>query len=283
MNTLPEHSSFKTSDGVELAWLESGSGPTLLMLPGWSQSAAMFREQFAGLSDRFHCIALDHRGHGESERPDHGYRISRLACDVREFIEFRGLRDITMLGHSMGASVMWGYWDSYGGDRLTRLVIDDEPSVLTLKGTESKQAATDAGEIFPWTTLVETCDGLVAPAPIEFTRGMIENMLSDQLSADIHEWILAENLKFPRKHAATLLFNHSLQDWRDVMPRIDLPTLIITGKASVVPWRSQAWIHSVITGSRLEIFEEKRGGHHFAFLENPSRFNKLIAEFISQS
>ena len=42
MNTLPEHSSFKTSDGVELAWLESGSGPTLLMLPGWSQSAAMF-------------------------------------------------------------------------------------------------------------------------------------------------------------------------------------------------------------------------------------------------
>ena len=52
MNTPPKHSRFKTSDGVELAWLESGSGPTLLMLPGWSQSAAMFHEQFAGLSDR---------------------------------------------------------------------------------------------------------------------------------------------------------------------------------------------------------------------------------------
>lgn len=109
MRPTPQRHSFKNGDGVDLSWLESGSGPTLLMLPGWSQSAAMFREQFADLSDRFHCLAQDHRGHGERERPDHGYRISRLARDLREFIEHRELDDITLLGHSMGASVMWGY------------------------------------------------------------------------------------------------------------------------------------------------------------------------------
>ena len=157
----------------------------------------MFREQFAGLSDRFHCLALDHRGHGESSRPAHGYRISRLAQDVREFIEHRELDEITLLGHSMGASVMWGYWDLHGGDRLSRMIIDDEPSVLTLKDTESTASAVDAGEIFPWSTLIETCDSLVAPDPIGFTRTMIENMLSDQLKPKAHEWILAENLKFP--------------------------------------------------------------------------------------
>ena len=103
------------------------------------------------------------------------------------------------------------------------MIIDDEPSVLTLKDTESESAATDAGEIFPWQTLVETCDSLVSPDPAGFTRTMIENMRSDQLSSADHDWILAENLKLPRRHAATLLSNHSLQDWRDVMPRIDLP------------------------------------------------------------
>jgi hypothetical protein len=92
--------------------------------------------------------------------------------------------------------------------------------------------------------LIETCDSLVSPDPIGFTRTMIENMLSDQLKPKVHEWILAENLKLPRAHAATLLFNHSLQDWRDLIPRIDLPTLIITGRKSVVPWRSQAWIQA---------------------------------------
>ncbi|MFB0986598.1 MAG: alpha/beta hydrolase, partial [Phycisphaerales bacterium] len=166
----PVRDSFRTSDGVELSWLESGEGPTLLMLPGWSQSAAMFKEQIAGLSGRFHCLALDHRGHGESGRPGYGYRISRLAQDVREFIQHRKLDEITLLGHSMGASVMWGYWDLFGGDRLVRMVIDDEPSVLTLKDTESTDSAEDAGEIFPWPTLVETCDSLVSPDPIGLTK-----------------------------------------------------------------------------------------------------------------
>ena len=46
----------------------------------------------------------------------------------------------------MGVSVMWGYWDLYGGDRLARMVIDDEPSVLTLKDTESAESAVEAGE-----------------------------------------------------------------------------------------------------------------------------------------
>ena len=135
----------------------------------------------------------------------------------------------------------------------------------------------------PWPTLVETCDSLVAPDPVGFTRSMIENMLSDQLSPEDHEWIIAENLKFPRRHAATLLFNHSLLDWRDVMPRIDLPALVITGRSSVVPWASQAWIHSVIQGSRLKIFETKQGGHHFAFLENPEGFNDLVASFMMET
>ena len=68
-----------TNDGVRLHYVERGSGAPLVMIPGWSQTAAQFEHQTAGLSARRRVIAMDMRGHGESEKPEHGYKIQRLA------------------------------------------------------------------------------------------------------------------------------------------------------------------------------------------------------------
>lgn len=271
---------FQTSDGVQLSWLEAGSGQTLLMLPGWSQSAALFRDQFEGLSDQFHCLALDYRGHGESEKTDHGYRISRFAQDVQELLEHLQLGQVTLLGHSMGASVIWAFLDVFGSDQLSGIVIDDQSAAMTLLEDESQSEIENAGAIFPWDQLNQICASLKSPDADQVTQSLMDNMLSDQISSADRDWIMAENLKFPRHHAATLLFNHSTQDWRDLITRIQIPTLIIGGESSVVPEVSQRWIHSQIPNSLMEIFPTDAGGHHFAFLENPDRFNILLIEFL---
>lgn len=271
---------FQTSDGVQLSWLEAGSGQSLLMLPGWSQSAALFRDQFEGLSDQFHCLALDYRGHGESEKTDHGYRISRFAQDVQELLEHLQLGQVTLLGHSMGASVIWAFLDVFGSDQLSGIVIDDQSAAMTLLEDESQSEIENAGAIFPWDQLNQICASLKSPDADQVTRSLMDNMLSDQISSADRDWIMAENLKFPRHHAATLLFNHSTQDWRDLIMRIQIPTLIIGGESSVVPEVSQRWIHSQIPNSLMEIFPTDAGGHHFAFLENPDRFNIVLIEFI---
>ena len=271
---------FQTSDGVQLSWLEAGSGQSLLMLPGWSQSAALFRDQFEGLSDQFHCLALDYRGHGESEKTDHGYRISRFAQDVQELLEHLQLGQVTLLGHSMGASVIWAFLDVFGSDQLSGIVIDDQSAAMTLLEDESQSEIENAGAIFPWDQLNQICASLKSPDAEQVTRSLMDNMLSDQISSADRDWIMAENLKFPRHHAATLLFNHSTQDWRDLIMRIQIPTLIIGGESSVVPEVSQRWIHSQIPNSLMEIFPTDAGGHHFAFLENPDRFNIVLIEFI---
>jgi len=272
--------SFLTSDGVRLNWLEAGDGTPLVMLPGWSQSAALFREQFKGLSDHMRCIALDHRGHGESDKPEHGYRINRLARDLQEFITYCNLEGIVMMGHSMGSSVIWSYIESFGTKRLSGLVIDDQPAAMTLPNYESKDSLKESGAIFPWEILNTTCSSLVDKDGTDFTRKMIENMLSTQITKADKEWIINENLKLPRRHAATLLFNHSVQDWRDTISTIRVPVLIISGEESVVPPESQRWIQSQIEGSMLEIFASNQGGHHFAFLENPEKFNFILRQFI---
>ena len=77
---------FTTNDGVKLHYLEAGSGKPLVMVPGWSQSAMEFKYQLTGLSDKYHVYALDMRGHGESAKPSHGYRIQRLSADVHDFL-----------------------------------------------------------------------------------------------------------------------------------------------------------------------------------------------------
>jgi non-heme chloroperoxidase len=78
---------FETTDGVRLHYLEAGVGPTLVILPGWTQPATSFQTQLEGLSSEFHCLALDFRAHGNSERPTHGYRLSGLTEDFRGFLD----------------------------------------------------------------------------------------------------------------------------------------------------------------------------------------------------
>ena len=70
-----------------------------------------------------------------------------------------------------------------------------------------------------------------------------------------------------------------MQDCRVLIKRIQIPTLVIGGESSVVPPASQLWIQGQIPNLVLEIFTTDTGGHHFAFLENPDRFNILLRQF----
>jgi pimeloyl-ACP methyl ester carboxylesterase len=99
------------------------------MIPGFSQSAAEFGKQIDGLSRFYRVLAIDLRGHGESSKPDYGYRVSRLAADLRDFIESLELQNVTLLGHSLGCTVIWCYWDLFGGQRVSRLVLVDQTPV----------------------------------------------------------------------------------------------------------------------------------------------------------
>jgi len=70
-----------TSDGVRLCYQDDGAGQPLLIVPGILGTAAVFVRQVEGLRDRYRVIVYDHRGHGASEKPPHGYRVARLAKD----------------------------------------------------------------------------------------------------------------------------------------------------------------------------------------------------------
>jgi pimeloyl-ACP methyl ester carboxylesterase len=272
--------SVKTSDGVRLNVLEAGRGKTLVMVPGWSQTAAQFRRQIEGLSDRYRVLAIDMRGHGDSDKPAHGYRIQRLAKDLHDVLRTLDLQDVTVLGHSMGCSVLWCYFDLFGGERIGKFVFCDEPPMLTSNPAWTAQQLEDSGAIFSPEAVTQTMNALAGPDGVATTTGFVGGMVTAAMPADTLKWMIEENLKLPREHAATLIYNHCHQDWRDVFARIDLPSLFIGGRVSLVPWKSVAWAASQVKGARLEIFEAEEGGQHFMFEENPAKFNRILAEFI---
>src|SRR5882762_3821756 len=113
----------RTNDGVRLHYLEAGAGKTIVLVHGISQTAEQFKFQIEGLADRYRVIALDLRGHGESEKPNFGLKIHRLAQDLREALVATNADDVTLLGHSMGCSVIWAYWELFGADRLGKIVL----------------------------------------------------------------------------------------------------------------------------------------------------------------
>src|SRR3979490_1789153 len=164
---------FRTNDGVRLHYLEAGTGKPLVLVHGFSQTAEQFKFQLEALGDRYRVIALDLRGHGESDKPDFGLKIHRLAQDLREALVAANARDVVLLGHSMGSSVIWAYWELFGADRLGKIVLTDEPPMLTSNPAWTPEEREAAGSILTPASLWETANALAGPDHEETARAFI--------------------------------------------------------------------------------------------------------------
>lgn len=253
------------------------------MLTGWSQTADLFARQFDDFQKVARVIALDHRGHGASDKPESGYRIQRLAKDLYELIDTLQLGAPDILAHSMGAAVTWSYLSLFGAEKPPhRLILIDEPRALLARPDWPEAERQQAGAIIP---TFDALSGLVArvrdtdtPAGVaEILRPMFTAATND---ADLLD-IARENLKFPRNHAADLIADNVIQDWRTVIEQIRGPTLVFGGAASLHPVASQRWIADTIPGAEIDIVPADEGGCHFLFYENPHRFNERTIRFLS--
>lgn len=278
-----ERRSIITGSGLELSYLEGGAGHPLVMLPGWSQSAAEFDRQFEDLSRVARVIAVDQRGHGESAKPAGGYRIQRLAKDLYDLIGALDLDRPDLLGHSMGVSVIWSYLSLFGDERPPRrLVMADQAPAVTAQPGWSEEDSARYGCLLPSFEALADFEGAVrASDTVDTCKEVVRGMFTAAVGEDELDWIAAENLKLPRPEAAELLHDHCVIDWRSQIGEIDLPTLVVGAEASIFSAESQRWIASRIPGAEVEIFEASDGGSHFMFYENPERFNARVAGFLT--
>jgi len=122
---VSEHVSyFQATDGTTLYYRDHGDGPPVVFLASQGLSSSMWQHLLLRLVDQgFRCVALDRRGHGRSDDPGKGYDFDRFADDVSELLTQLDLREVTLVGHSVGSAEAARYLTRHGTDRVTRLVL----------------------------------------------------------------------------------------------------------------------------------------------------------------
>lgn len=93
-------------DGVTLRYDEAGAGePPILFIHGWTCNRTHWRDQMSHFAKKHRVVAVDLRGHGESDKPDQDYSIDGFVDDVAWLIGELGLEKPVVIGHSMGGVI----------------------------------------------------------------------------------------------------------------------------------------------------------------------------------
>jgi non-heme chloroperoxidase len=250
--------------GVTLRCTErAGDGPTVLLLHGYSDSGRSFEPIVHALPQGLRVLALDQRGHGDSDRPAEGYDAARLATDAAALLDATGVRTTTVVGHSMGGFVAQELALAHP-ERVSGLVL---VASAAYAGTEAaKSIAPDIAR-------------LTDPVPYEFVRALRERMLHRPIAQPILEQMIAESRKMPAWVWRALFEGILGFDARERLEGIACPTLLVWGAYDTICGRAeQEWLLSRIPGAALKVYEDAGHAPHW---EEPQRFARELAAFVA--
>ncbi len=273
---------FVADDGERLHLRISGSGSPLILLHGWTASHAIWNPLPETLQQHHLVICPDARGHGSHpltimQPPD----IARLARDVLNLLDHYGLEQAAIAGHSMGALTLWQFIRDYGCERLSHLcIVDQSPKLMTdaswpngiygdFDGARSQQLIDDLKTDFAEAVTRLIAIGLNAKARETYER-------------DSRGWQQTrQNLRKLDPDPLIAIWKSLVAaDYRDVLSRIDIPTLLVWGTESnfYTPATAQFLLNH-IPAATLESYD---GADHCPQLQQPERFTSELAAFISQ-
>ncbi|WP_328170938.1 alpha/beta hydrolase [Priestia aryabhattai] len=261
---------YTLKDGATLYYEQQGEGTPIIFIHGVWMSSRFFNNQLSFFSKQYQTILLDLRGHGNSSHTPYGHTISTYARDVHEFINNNRLKDVILVGWSMGAFVVWEYLKQFGEENVKGNIIVDEMA------SDFKWSDFPIGA-FDLPALISLMQGIQLDRTSTL-ESFIPLMFKDELTEEDKHWIMKEVTKMPESIASAILFDQSIVDYRDFLSFITIPTLLCFGKEEkLIPVAAGIHIQKLISGSVLEVFENSC---HCPFLEESDRFNKVVSDFI---
>jgi pimeloyl-ACP methyl ester carboxylesterase len=256
---------------IELSVRQEGSGVPLLLVHGFPLDHTMWEGQICDLASDFQLIAPDLRGFGASDVTDGTVTMQRLAMDLGELLDALEVAEpVVLCGLSMGGYVAWEFWRQYRS-RIKKLILCDTKAVpdtpeAAQTRLESAARAIQEGTGFLSDTMIEK---LFAPETGKNQPHLIR---------DTRQKILNTS---PIGVAATLRGMAQRSDATDLLPEINVPTLVICGQhdaiSTVDEMRRMA---DRISGSRFVMIPN---AGHMAPLECPGPVNQAIRDFLKRS
>ena len=261
---------FLTSDGVKLHYLEAGSGPTIVFVPGFTAPAEIWEPQLAHFAATYRVVALDPRSQGRSEKTTEGHHLVRRGKDIGELIEHLGAAPVVVVGWSLGVLEVLTYAREFGTDPFRGVVLVD--MFLGVDEELGEPHPYEAG----WRTWITGLQLDRQDWTREWVRGFYRSEQSDEYLDAMTQAVLAT----PTNTAITLLTNLMLmeeRDWRPVMEELDRPVLFV---ASSQPWAvaEAEMVRERWPEIRVEVLENTE---HALFVDKPEQFNRVLEEFLA--
>lgn len=260
--------------GVRLAVRTAGplDAPPIVLVHGWAQSSRVFTAQLGSpLAERFRLIAVDLRGHGESDIPDNGYDDpAEWAADVRAVLDYAG-RPAVLLGWSYGGLVITDYLRTFGQADVAGLVYAGAITELG-RGRRGGRVGSAMRDALP--DVLSEDDEVAAKAMRAFVTGMAASKFASRPNA-LGAALIEDAMRVPVLVRAAL-FRRDVTS-ADVLASVTVPTLVAHGDAdAVVDIDAGRFTAETVPGARLRVFE---GVGHLPFLERQAEFDELLGEF----
>ncbi len=268
---------FVRVNGLNLHYLEWGdpSDPTILMLHGNSQQAHSWDFVSLPLSEHYHVIALDQRGHGDSDwAPEGDYSLEAQQEDIDGFVRAVLPQRFHLIGHSMGGRNSY-VWASRHQDTLRSLVIVD---------TGPESAARGRNRIQSFKELPDELDTFEEFASrVEEYTGRSREQTLGSLKYSIRQradgkwtWKYDKVMRTPGQRSPTWTPD---QLW-EAVAKIDCPTLVVRGSESdIFAEETMGKMQSVIPQCTTVTVD--RAGHLVAG-DNPADFLVAVRELLAR-
>lgn len=206
---------FFENEGTRLFYEDTGTGKPLVLLHGLTSNHQMFYREIGYLKDKFRIIALDSRGHGESDRPAE-FTLDDHIADTIALLDHLKLDSVYVLGVSMGSYIAQG----------VAIKQPERVEKLILAATKSYGEQSSMAEMFD--RYKEQLEGMSISEKLAISSQLI---FHDQEAVNAWQKRIAKNsrmLNASEQGAASAALRDF--DFRDDLKRITAETLVISGK-----------------------------------------------------
>lgn len=257
----------------------TGSGRPVVLIHGWPLSGEAWEKQVGVIADAgFRVVIYDRRGFGRSEKPSSGYDYDTLAADLADLLQAEDLRDVTLVGFSMGGGEVARYVANHGEDRLHSVVFASAVPPFMMKSDDNPD-----GPLTP-EAAKEMEDGLKADRASffdEFTTNFFSADGELRVTEADRQKAIALCEQSDQTAALACMESFGTTDFREDLKKITVPTLVLHGDADgIVPLEgSGARTHAAVAGSTLVTIE---GGPHGVNVSHPDVFNAALLDFLKR-
>jgi non-heme chloroperoxidase len=262
---------------IDIYYEDHGSGKPVILIHGYPLSGASWEKQVPVLLNAgFRVVTYDRRGFGKSSQPTTGYNYDTFAADLRELITQLKLQDVTLMGFSMGGGEIARYFGKNGSKGVSKAVFIGAVPPFLLKTADNPEGVD--------VSVFEGIKKAVAADRYAFFTDFFKNFyntdlfLGKRVSDDVvrGSWNLAAGASATASLACVPTW---LEDFRENLKRVDVPTLVIHGDDDrIVPLAAAGQrTAKLVKGARLVVV---KGGPHCITWTHADEVNAELVTFL---